>query len=106
MEINTYLYIQETGKVQLYIGPAYALPKPLLSYITSLYAYTLRIYKPLMSSTNYKLIYTYTGYMLIREKQRVGLSTPSTSLKYRVSILPIYIWHILTIYIARPNPAR
>ena len=44
-----------------------------------------------MSSTNYRLIYTYAGRILIREKQRVGPSTPSTSLKYRVSILPTYI---------------
>ena len=44
-----------------------------------------------MSSTNYKLIYAYTGRMLIKEKQRVGPYTSFTSLKHKVNISPIYI---------------
>ena len=68
--------------------------------------YILRIYKPLISSTNHRLIYTYTRRILIKEKQRVNPFTPSTGLKRRVSILPVYIWYTLTIYIARPNPTR
>ena len=59
-----------------------------------------------MSFTNYRLIYAYARYMLIGEKYRVGLSTPSTSLKHKVSILPIYIRHMLTIYVAQPNAPR
>ena len=104
-EINARLYIQDTSKVRLYIGPAYVLPTPPLGYIASLYAYTLRIYKPLISSTNYRLTHAYARRMLMREEQRVGPSTPSTGSKRRVSILSTYSWHILTICIARPNPA-
>ena len=106
LEMNAYLYIQETRKVQLYIGPVYIPLKPLLGYIASLYAYILYIYKPLISSTNYRLIYAYARRILIREKQCVGPSTPLTGLKHRVSILPIYTQHTLTICIARPDPAR
>ena len=58
-----------------------------------------------MFSTNHRLIYTYTRRMLIREKQRVGLSIFSTSSKRRVSISPVYIWYMLTICIAQPDPA-
>lgn len=82
-ETNTRLYIQETGKVRLYIGPAHASPKPPLGYIASSYAHTLRICKPPMSSTNHRLTRAYAGRMLMREKQRVGPSTPSTGSKRR-----------------------
>jgi len=57
-----------------------------------------------MSFTNYRLIYAYARRILMREKQHIGPSTPSTGLKRKVSISPVYIWYMLTIYAAWPNP--
>jgi hypothetical protein len=59
-----------------------------------------------MFSTNYRLTRAYARRMLMREEQRVGPSTPSTGLKRKVSILPIYVWHMLTICVAWPDPPR
>jgi hypothetical protein len=104
-ETNARLYIQETGKVRLYIGPAHASPKPPLGYIASLYAHTLRICKPLMFSTNHRSTRAYARRMLMREEQRIGPAPPSTGSNRRVSISPACIWHTLTMCTARPDPA-
>jgi hypothetical protein len=105
-ETNARLYIQETGKVRLYIGPAHASPKPPLGYIASSYAHTLRICKPPMSSTNHRLTRAYAGRMLMREKQRVGPSTPSTGSKRRVSISCICLVYANHVHsVARPRRA-
>jgi hypothetical protein len=105
-ETNARLCIQDTGKVQFYIGPAHASPKPPLGYIASSYAHTLRICKPPMSSTDHRSTGAYARRMLMREKQRVGPTTPSTGSKRRVSISPAYVWHTLTMHAARPHPPR
>ena len=67
-ETNARLYVQENGKVRFGVSPTHALLKPLLGYIASLYTHILRICKPLMSSTNYRLTRAYTRRILIRGK--------------------------------------
>ena len=59
-----------------------------------------------MSSTNYRLTGAYTRYILMQEKQYISPTTPSTGLKCRVSISPVYIWYTLIIYIVRPHPLK
>jgi len=44
-----------------------------------------------MSSTNHRLTRAYARCMLTRGKQRIGPTTPSTGLKRKVSILPVYV---------------
>ena len=106
LEMNTHFYIQDTGKVQFYIGPAHLSPKPPLGYIASSYTHTLCICKPPMFSVNHKSTHAYARCILMQEKQRVGPTTPSTGLKCRVSISPTYVWHTLTMCTTRPNSPR